>query len=382
MVLLCDVLGIGSPGNVWFRVIVPNVMEIGTYLGRLRARSRERYFEADYGAPPPVQDVDEWVLGRRYCHYFSCILPEGLGPARRREVLRLQALQASPFERTGMTLHFEGQKSAAFMWDEDRVTDAIRDAGLDSTRVSVMPETALREPGADGLRLIDCLEGCEGQVWRDGWLVSSRWWGKAPSSIEWQRFQRSAGPALDDYFPDVPSAEEVAFLDHSWTKSGLLVAFNYQALPLRRLGLAAAAFPLIVLAYGIGHLALYQIETSRLAAGAEELEATSVETLGARRAALQNTMAVKSLLALDPFPDQLSLMSAVSKVLGRRGIRVEEWRYQNGDLEITLAGKNRLDATFFVGAFEKSSMFHEVAAKSTPNATSLKLILKVNGIVG
>ena len=75
-------------------------------------------------------------------------------------------------------------------------------------------------------------------------------------------------------------------------------------------------------------------------------------------------------------------MSAVSKVLGRRGIRVEEWRYQNGDLEITLAGKNRLDATFFVGAFEKSSMFHEVAAKSTPNATSLKLILKVNGIVG
>jgi len=54
------------------------------------------------------------------------------------------------------------------------------------------PETLLRQPITNGIRLIAVEPGIEGQVWESGSLVASRWWRAQPSPTDWQLFMRGA----------------------------------------------------------------------------------------------------------------------------------------------------------------------------------------------
>ena len=49
-------------------------------------------------------------------------------------------------------------------------------------------ETMIRVPMKIGARLVSCVEGYEGQIWREYELIASRWWSAPPLSQDWNNF--------------------------------------------------------------------------------------------------------------------------------------------------------------------------------------------------
>ncbi|MEO0696935.1 MAG: hypothetical protein AAFY84_12630 [Pseudomonadota bacterium] len=92
----------------------------------------------------------------------------------------------------------DGNSATVWSWPEDlveaRSDDLIAPISLPEplARQSVAPA-----PGANNVRLVTCLEGYEGQVWRDGALCASRWWADVPGKDEWGLFLRSSRHPLN-----------------------------------------------------------------------------------------------------------------------------------------------------------------------------------------
>ncbi len=88
----------------------------------------------------------------------------------------------------------EGAKRAGvWSWETARADGAGADLAPRLNGVLTIPEPLARMPAADGVRLVGCLEGVEGEVRVDGALVASRWWPAPPSADEWAFFLRGAG---------------------------------------------------------------------------------------------------------------------------------------------------------------------------------------------
>lgn len=51
-----------------------------------------------------------------------------------------------------------------------------------------LPESLACEPIQNGARILACSVGFEGQVWRSGVVIASRWWPVVPSTLEWRIF--------------------------------------------------------------------------------------------------------------------------------------------------------------------------------------------------
>lgn len=70
--------------------------------------------------------------------------------------------------------------------------------GAAMANARAIPESLIYQSMEDGVRLVSCLDGVEGQIWKDSSLVASRWWPSAPSVRQWQIFLRAAPNAMDD----------------------------------------------------------------------------------------------------------------------------------------------------------------------------------------
>ncbi|MFZ1642867.1 MAG: hypothetical protein WAV07_15820, partial [Candidatus Contendobacter sp.] len=153
----------------------------------------------------------EWVLARGLCR-FRCF-ELGAVPARdRASALHVQIRQWNPFPVAGDYIVWRGEQALVWLWDGERQRQAMTEAGIRGARV--LPETVLHPPpGADGPRLVRCLDGVEGQYWREGRLLASHWWPEAPTAAAWQHFQRGNGGIVQT---EPPAAETVSLLARPW----------------------------------------------------------------------------------------------------------------------------------------------------------------------
>ena len=139
------------------------------------------------------------VLARSVLRYRSFDL-SGLQAADRISALQVQLSAWQPYPRAMCLVTWQGDWAQVFAADED-----LLDAQLGvENKASLWPETLLHEPGPDGVRLIQSLEGVEAQAWRGGVLLASRWWGAQPDAVEWLTFVRSAGLTLSVAAQAVP----------------------------------------------------------------------------------------------------------------------------------------------------------------------------------
>ena len=85
------------------------------------------------------------------------------------------------------------------------------DRGTVAKTVRVIPETLARIPFDEGARLIRCIDGFEGQVWRDSALIASRWWLSLPTAREWQHFMRAAQVPVENEKVEAPTPVDAPF---------------------------------------------------------------------------------------------------------------------------------------------------------------------------
>ena len=88
---------------------------------------------------------------------------------------------------------WQGDAALAVAWDRVVVDRLLSSAG-GSRSIALWPETFLREPPSqDGLRVLQCLEGVEAQLWHRASLQASRWWPQRPDALDAQTWLHSLG---------------------------------------------------------------------------------------------------------------------------------------------------------------------------------------------
>ena len=303
------------------------------------------------------------MLARSLTLYARFTVPKDLPPAKREAALKLKVLEWSPHAAPGMLIDWADAEAGVWIWDQAKVEEAIRAQGLDPKRVTVLPEAALAEPGTDGARIIAGIEGLEGQAWREGHLIASRWWPALPPLEEWRRFQRAAAlpPGMQSAAP--PEPEPPLWRDAPWPRTRrrwLVVVTEAGRARLALAALAVLALPFVYEGAALAHL---KLRTASAEATLAELRRRADPVMRARLQAETAMECIRQLLQLDPYPDQLALLAKVGGQLPPNGTALGDWSYQNGELRFTLTHQIALDSSHYVRLFEALQIFERVRAE-------------------
>ncbi|MEM7020556.1 MAG: hypothetical protein AAF512_24840, partial [Pseudomonadota bacterium] len=149
-----------------------------------------RYLHNSAGVIQPTQGkgLREWVVSREFCYYRLFDL-RNVDTGRQESALAVKIRQWSPFVDYGSYAVWHNGYAQVWVWDKAEQEAALSDQSI--KQAFFMPETVLQQKTENGARLVECLEGIEGQVWREGALVGSRWWPTPPPVKTWQRFLRT-----------------------------------------------------------------------------------------------------------------------------------------------------------------------------------------------
>lgn len=356
------------------------VTGLGPRLAGLTPRSRV-YVQSTVGLtePRPGRGRRIWLVARSLCRFFKVPLLPGANRACQIEALSLEVRRLSPFHDTGFHYSLADDFAAVWVWDEEETRAAAQAVGIDLAKIRVLPEPALYPPLEEGVRLVEAVDGFEGQIWAAGQLVASRWWASPPEERSWVAFQRGGSVPPQQFSASIPPPHRLERLNQAWT--GARVApFSLARLARLDMRLVAAA---MVGAIAIG----FSYETARYWRGGSDLAALRAEVaersaaidpiLGARTRALENLTAIRLLHQLDAFPSQLAMMARVAKALPRPDVHFTEWLFDRGQLELGIAADQPLDIVGLVRSLESIEFFKTVAAERTGSNNSLRLRLTV-----
>ena len=142
------------------------------------------------------------IVSRALCHFERMKLPMGNVSWKSVQATKLAAYARSPMANPAFRFDVQGNEVAIWSWSKDQ-------PGMDDDDERAMiPETVLHPALDNGARLVRCVDGFEGQVWRDSILTHSRWWPQEPDQHLWDLFVRAA---RFDGHVSKPSAEALSY---------------------------------------------------------------------------------------------------------------------------------------------------------------------------
>ncbi len=263
-------------------------------------------------------------------------------------------------------------------WDAELVEAAMSAKKLDIKRTNIIPETLLNQRQEQGVHLVTCMDGVEGQVWRNNSLINSRWWSKLPSYDDWMNFQRDAGIQPDRQIDKVPTPNPQYYGQTPWGRSvanDMSPVFGEKL----ELWLVITIFLCLYMATIWQGSKWFKLQTANSEAGREfeVLSQQSAPILEARGNALESLGRLNLLQSLDPYPEQIALMARVTEVLPKDGVHLKEWDFQNGKLKIQFSSPNKFISSDYIKVFQSLGVFKNVQAVSANDPNNLILSMDV-----
>ena len=301
----------------------------------------------------------EWVMSRGLCYYHLFSLAD-IPIARRANVLQLKIKQWSPFAEYSHYNVWQGSQVQVWIWDKQEQEKLSNELGL--KKFTVLPETVLRErpldPNLVTIRLIECLEGTEGQVWKEGLLLGSHWWPSIPSNIEWERFQRAHRIPVTS---TVASIEQLPILERPWGRHKAVGGNRFIAY--EKIGVVGGAIIFtILLSWQSAVLYKFKQSLERVQGDIQTLSEKITPILDHRNQTLNDKQKIEQLLKLSPSPSQLELLAQVAEKLPKDA-KLSSWIYSQGALSFAIETPQP-DPTFYVKTFQEIRDFKEVNAQS------------------
>jgi len=199
-----------------------------------------------------------------------------------------------------------------------------------------LPESLARNALDNGARIVECLEGYEGQIWRDGHLISSRWWLEFPQEKEWFGFLRASKVEVDIDSATVPNSEQIAFRSDIpiWEFSQDRAREVLSPKNLAITGLTV-----------FGCLAVYSgtqlfHHWSEINVNSQKIDRVTDETeqiISQRNRALTNVKYVQKFDNLGHKGAVIIALGQITEVIKRKNVLLSWVRYNDGDIEIGLA---------------------------------------------
>lgn len=365
-----------------------NFLEVASAkaINRLRARFSQApklYLQSQQGSRELSGSSKRvlWVMSRALLKHETFLVPDGLSQSQRRSALELQVRRWAPFPRTRHAAYWSGNLACVYAWDEEKVIPAIENEALRQSDCKVMPETFLRAAAGDGVRLVNAIDGVEGQVWRESVPVATRWWPAAPSQQEWASFLRAARmpPGAVGYAR--PEPVDVPFLEQPWSVNASLADEALDVLDSPRNRAAAAALALAVPVFLGTQLMAVGRSTAALEAELGTISAASEPIRKQRDAALSDLDAIDQLLGFERFPPHFAVLHRVFESLAGQEIKIADWTYDTGALEFSLEAREPMDATRYIELFERDDLFENVSSRTLPQPNTLRLKMDVAPVV-
>ena len=316
----------------------------------------------------------EWVLSRPL-YRFSVFDLKNVSKAHRSQALRIQIKQWSAYPNTGQYVVWMAEKALVWAWDADKLENHLNEQKLKLAHTKVIPETLLHTPIGAGLRLVNCMDGVEGQLWQDQYIIHSRWWQQAPTAEEWLAFQRDAGKAPGQE-QSAHEGKGMVLLKTPWAKSFDLEGGLASKLPFEDWFVKGAVLVLVIFTVWQGvELVKTRQEIGKMNDESVLAEHSARPILEARGKSLDALARIESLQAINRYPAQLEMLARVANQLGKDGAYLNEWDFQNGKLKITIASANGISSSFLVKKMEEVGWFKNIQAASSndPNVLSLTM---------
>jgi hypothetical protein len=306
------------------------------------------------------------VLSRALCLFQRFDLKDI--PVRERpSVAKMRLAKWSPFAETGSWMLWEGGELLTWIWDQ-RI---LEEKGLTG---NIIPETLLHQvPSGPSVRLVQCLEGFEGQIWTDkGQLVSSHWWSDVPEATIWNRFCRKA----EQGSTQLPEPVTVSLRDKPWSANA---AHRETQLKRRQVELVWAVLLILGLLLGMGlgdHFRLRQLR-SELQANNDHLLTQIEPVFSAREQAIEGLRINRALRKLWPAFRQLELLAATAQQLPEEGLtQMRGWHYTGNELRVKFMTDNP-DPGEFVKAFQSMRHFADVSSEPETNKNMMTLHMRI-----
>ena len=304
------------------------------------------------------------------CHYRTFAFTD-IPTARWDEALTHKIRQWSPFNEYVTYVVWKNAQAQVWLWERKQQQQAFEQAGI--KHAVSLPEAVLRvRPDQDGVRLLQCLTGVEGQVWQQGILIASRWWLNVPNLLEWNNFLRARGFAI---VATVPEIVELPLLDKPWGKPR--GRFAGTQLRQEKLWLLLGA-TLFILLFGWQFISVWKWQQSltEIQAKIDALSTQTTPILDARTQTLADKATAERLIGLNRYPSQLELIAQVAEKLPRNGAKLVEWFYQAGELRFTVES-SAIDPRFYVEAFQSVTIFHDVKSETNNNPNQIVMSMKL-----
>ena len=323
----------------------------------------------------PVQSLHRhWIVGRGLCMY-RCEDFANVPSGRRPAALALKLPVWSPFENTGYHAVWSGSSAMVWFWDGDvvavRPQELFENAGSQAVaRVRVRPETLFMPRKSNGVYLQACREGFELQHWRGDLLQDSFWFPERPDQgrIDW--FCRRCGVAAN--LRD--EVDALAIASDPWP--GTVPAREWLLANERVLAASALAVLVLVLVWQevrtwkMGYLE--EVAAAELVRMEEELG----PALQARNELVRLRTRNEALAGILHQPSQAHIIGLVGQALPGESARFHQWRYQQGELRVTVEDPN-LDPIAYVRALEAEPLFDQVQVGQSRRNDRVEITLRV-----
>ncbi|MEA1889030.1 MAG: hypothetical protein U9N50_04520 [Pseudomonadota bacterium] len=311
------------------------------------------------------------MISRSLCHYH-CFQLKNVPVQERRQVLNLKIIQWAPFEQPRFNIAWQGDSAQVWCWDTLQVEFPAETSWL-SKAVPLVETRFYQRPEGDQLRLLQCVEGVEGQHWKKGLLAMSRWWAESPSQQDWVNFQRSASLKPE---AEVPAAINLPMLNRPWGKSTSLEGMVVQS---------GNLLPKLLLLVVFFMLSWKGMEVINFATSINDIQqqgnilANDIEPLlQARKTTLEDYDQAVFIHGLWPEHSQLQLLDDVVATLPRpKDMEIEEWIYEPTHLTFVVKGKN-LDPSILVRAYEGLEWTRNVAAEPDNKTGRMRVSMQFN----
>lgn len=288
------------------------------------------------------------VISRRHCHFESIAAPSGQRDMRALQAARLAAKARSPFKSPAIRIVWSGNRIGIWSWPSDILEP------LDGAEFEAVPESLLDEP-AEGEVLRRREGGYEGQVWRAGHLVASRWWDREPSEDQWTRFVRAV-PSQTTDAPAAANAEDSADFQSALTR---LSEAASRARP-RDYAALAVLLVLVPFLYFAGQWVRASQQADALERELATLAESTSDVVAARATTLDLRADLQTYAGLLEAPHPASAMAVFAEAASGFDATLQSFTVRDGSIEIELSGQRDVPLADLVEQLEASPVLSEV----------------------
>ena len=311
-----------------------------------------------------------YVLPRAICG-FSRVRLAGKN-ANARAAAKLNAAYRQGYADTRARLELDGDdplNAGVWCWDGDFKLEN----GALASSVQAIPETVARKRLEDGARIVRCIDGFEGQVWRNGVLTASRWWRAAPSDQEWLHFMRAARERVTGEASRAPAPCEAPFRDDLPMIDPDPANLRVTLAPGRIAAVVACSITFFA-AFQTAQIISYKSSAAALSARIENAIVANEAGAAARRGALSANAEIEALSDFGNPGAVVSALLAVARELPKEDARLANFRLYDQQLQARFetTAETEINIADLVSRLEASDWLSEVFVER-PNDTRIQV---------